>query len=69
MTDREVYEMLGCWISNVFAAAGLVLFLIAAVSADSAVLSSSTFLCWIALMGAAFLAFAAAYAFARRVSK
>lgn len=69
MTDREVYEMLGCWISNVFAAAGLVLFLIAAVAADSAVLSSGAFLCWIALMGAAILAFLAAYVFARRVSK
>ena len=69
MTDREVYEMLGCWISNVFAAVGLVLFLVVAVAADSAVLSSEAFLCWIALMGAAILAFLVAYVFARRIPR
>lgn len=69
MTDREVYEMLGCWLSNGFATVGLVLFLIVAVAADSAVLSSEAFLYWIALMGASILAFLAAHVFARRLSK
>ena len=67
MTEREVYEMLGRWVSNAFSAAGIILFLIVAVAADSAVLSSGAFLRWICFMGAAVLAFLAAYVFARRV--